>query len=111
MKTFIPYYLLPFLSIQPKTKEDEQLKLSTLNVMISLAKSDKKDIMQFFANKKFVVTIMKIIEDESKISMLVANCIMKIILSKKEILDYICQKSNLISKVKLLKIFIYLKII
>jgi hypothetical protein len=104
-RSLMVYYLLPFLSLDSKIKENEKIKLSTLNVFISLAKSDKPEIIQFFADKKIVLTILKVLENGSPISTLVANCIMKIILSKEKLLDFICEKKKTLDTVNFFLVF------
>ena len=99
-RSLIPLYFLPFLNLDSSIKENEQLKLSSLNIFISLANSDKFEVVNFFANEELLSAIIKILEKGSEISIFVANCIIKIVLSKNEILDFICENENLLKKVK-----------
>ena len=100
-RSLFPLYLLPFLNLDSSTKENEQLKLSSLSVFFSLANSSKIEIVKFFADEELLSIFLKTLKEGSKISILVMVCILKIILSKEEIMEYICGNENLLINVKL----------
>jgi CCR4-NOT transcription complex subunit 9 len=94
VKSYFPFYILPFLNLDSSLKENKHIKLSTLGVLVILVKSKNSEVIEFFTNSEVLISILNIIESDCEISKLVAVCILQKILNEDKPLDFFCRNEE-----------------
>ena len=94
LESQIPIFLYPFLNNTNKTKHYEYLKLTSLNVIGTLVKSNDPKIISFLINTQIMPLLLKIMEKGSVLSRTMACCIVYKIVQDDNGIKYICEKKE-----------------
>lgn len=94
LESQIPIFLYPFLNNTNKTKHYEYLKLTSLNVIGTLVKSNDPKIISFLINTQITPLLLKIMEKGSELSRTMACCIVYKVVQDDCGIKYICEKKE-----------------
>ena len=94
LESQIPIFLYPFLNNTNKTKHYEYLKLTSLNVIGTLVKSNDPKIISFLINTQITPLLLKIMEKGSELSRTMACCIVYKVVQDDCVIKYICEKKE-----------------
>jgi len=94
LESQIPIFLYPFLNNTNKTKHYEYLKLTSLNVIGTLVKSNDPKIISFLINTQITPLLLKIMEKGSELSRTMACCIVYKVVQDDYGIKYICEKKE-----------------
>lgn len=98
----IPMFLYPFLHTTSQQKEFQYLRLSSLGVIGSLVKSDEPEVVTFLLSTEIIPLLLRIMEEGSILSKIVATFIMEKILLNETGLSYICHTYDRFSHVAMI---------
>lgn len=98
----IPLLLYPFLHTTCKAKEFEYLRLSSLGVIGSLAKSDDQEVINYLLTTEIIPFLLKIMENGGEFNRTIATFIFQKILVNDVGLSYVCQTYDRFSHVAMI---------
>jgi CCR4-NOT transcription complex subunit 9 len=96
-------FLYPFLNTGSKSRNFEQLRLTSLGVIGALVKGDDTEIIEFLKQTEIIPLCLRIMRRGQDLSRTVATFIVQKIISDPKGFEYICNTEERLNPVRLQK--------